>query len=531
MLHRFFITILLLIISSQFYNVKSEEAFYSETNFFEQDANTYFLHTVERGQTVFSISKMYNVSVDAINQLNPGSSDGIQADSQLKIPQESGSYFYHTIQPKETLYSVSMMYYMKGEDIIDVNPGLSIETFTIGKIIRIPTNRVTTPIEGKNDAYNQMVTNALLNPNARGERIKMINIALLLPIGTKEGTTASNAASNRMVEYYEGFLLALEDIKKKGISVNLQVYDIGSGINTLPDILKKPSMQDVNLIIGGLSDNQIKLISNFAQDKNILYGIPFPFTTRSGETLNNHNVYQINTPPSYLHSKAAAAFCEKYKNSNIVFHIPNTTGNKMDFIQTLQKDLTARKIPYKEIKTGNLTTEIQKAMEEGKNNVFIPNDDSSNALSKLTVPLKSMLDAKPGLSISLFGYPAWQTYSSELSDDFFRLNITFHSVFYANPTDPKVRAFSNNYYRWYSRELINTFPKYGILGYDTGMYFIQFLHRYGTSYDSNVNKLVYNGIQTDFYFERINNWGGFINTNIYLIEFGSDFKITSNRIK
>ena len=75
MLHRFFITILLLIISSQFYNVKSEEAFYSETNFFEQDANTYFLHTVERGQTVFSISKMYNVSVDAINQLNPGSSE------------------------------------------------------------------------------------------------------------------------------------------------------------------------------------------------------------------------------------------------------------------------------------------------------------------------------------------------------------------------------------------------------------------------------------------------------------------------
>ena len=527
MLRQFITTLIIFIFGFQSYNVKSEEAFYSAASFFAQDTNTYFLHTVERGQTVFSISKMYNVSVDDIYRLNPGSQESIPIGGQLRIPQESGSYFYHTIQPQETLYSVSRKYYMKGEDITSVNPGLTVETFTIGKVIRIPTNRVTTPMEG-NESYNQQITNALLNPTLRGENIQTIHVALLLPIGLKEGTNVRNAANNRMVEYYEGFLLALEELKTKGISVNLQVHDIGSGISNLPEILKKPAMQNVNLVIGGFSDNQIKLIANFAQGRNIPYVIPF---SRSDEPLSNHKVYQINTPPSYLYAKASIAFYNKYKNSNIIFHIPNRTGNRMDFIEILQQDLRSKGVPYKVISTGVLSAEIQQAIEQDKNNVFIPNDDGSEALLRLISHLKPLADTNPQLSLSLFGYPRWQEQSAEYSDDFFRFNVNFYSFFYANPTDPRVRAFYNNYYRWFSREPIHIFPKYGILGYDTGMYFIQLLHKYGTAYEVNVNNLTYNGIQTDFSFEKVNNWGGFLNTNLYLIEFKPDFGITSTRIK
>jgi LysM repeat protein len=526
MLRRLLITILL--VSVQLYNVKSEEAFYLETAFFAQE-DDFFLHTVESGQTVYSISKMYNISVEEIYNLNPGSDVGIKTGAQLKIPQNSGSYFYHTIQPQETLYSVSRKFQMKGEDILDVNPGLSVETFTAGKTIRIPTNRVTTPIEGPNEDYNQVTTNALLFTQMKPESISTIKTALLLPFGLREGTNPKNASSNRMVEYYEGFLLALEDIKKKGISVDLQVYDIGSEAGLLPAILKTPAMQDVNLIIGGMSDKQIQLISNFSHEKNIPYVIPF---SRSDEPLMYYNIYQVNTPQSYLYSKASVAFCDKYKKSNIIFYVPNPAGNKTDFIEIVKKDLTARKIPYSVIgSTNNISSEITKALSDSKNNVFVPADDTSETLLKLMAYLKNIAESKPQLSVSLFGYPTWQIYSMEHPDDFFYLNATFFSIFYANPTSQKVKSFYNNYLSWYSRELINTFPKFGIFGYDTGMFFIQLLHKYGTSYDVNINKLSYNGVQTDFYFERANNWGGFINTNIYLVEFTPDFTIVSSRVK
>ena len=93
----------LLFLFTALYNVKSSEAFYSEAVFLAQEDENYFFHTIERGQTVFAIAKMYHVSVDDIHRLNPDSKNGIKADAKLKIPRESGSYTFHTIKPKETL--------------------------------------------------------------------------------------------------------------------------------------------------------------------------------------------------------------------------------------------------------------------------------------------------------------------------------------------------------------------------------------------------------------------------------------------
>ncbi|MDR0427766.1 MAG: LysM peptidoglycan-binding domain-containing protein [Dysgonamonadaceae bacterium] len=515
------------------YNVKSEEAFYPEVTFSrfrnQDSSQDYFFHTIERGQTVYSIAKMYGVTEDDIYQLNPGADTGIQADKQLKIPQKSGSYLYHTIQPKETLYSVSKNYYMQGEDIIEANPGLSVATFTIGKIIRIPTNKVTTPPDEENETYNKLLTNTLLNQSKTGEEIRTVKVALLLPFRLNEGITPENAGNDRMVEYYEGFLLALEDLKKQGISVNLQVYDTGLKTDMIPSILEKETMKEVNLIIGGLTAEQIKSISRFAQSNNIPYVIPV--TSNSEEPLNNFSVFQINTPQSYLYSKASDAFCNQYQHSNIVFYISDSDKNKLDFIRLLQKDLTSRNISYQVITDNRyLSSEIRRSLDDSKNNVFVPSDDTAETF-ELLAALRTVKETEPNTSLSLFGYPAWQAYASDVSADFSLLNTAFFSVYYANPTSPKVKAFYGRYARWYGRELISIYPKYGLLGYDTGMFFIQLLNRYGTAYAAHVNEMNYSGIQTDFHFERANNWGGFINTNLYFVEFNPDFTINAKQIK
>jgi hypothetical protein len=333
-----------------------------------------------------------------------------------------------------------------------------------------------------------------------------------------------------MVEYYEGFLLALEEIKKQRISVHLYVYDIGIGTDLLPSILKKPVLQQVHLIIGGLSDQQIRMIADFSRDYTIPYVIPF--TSKSEEPLVYSTVYQINTPQSYLYSKASAAFCNKYKNARIIFYTPGNSGNKMDFIKIVQKDLAAKYIDYQVIENETLSYgDLMALLDATKKNVLVPSDDGSEILSKLIAPLRTIQELKPQLSVSLFGYPAWQASGSEYWSDFFRMNATFYSIFYVNPASSRLKTFINNYLRWYSKEMINTYPKYGLLGYDTGLFFIQLLHKYGSAYDSNINKLKYSGIQTDFYFERVNNWGGFINTNLYFVEFQPNSTIVSNPVK
>lgn len=87
-----------------------------------------FYHTIERGQTVYAIATMYGVSPDDIYRLNPESREGIRAGAKLLIPQREGSapssakaageFTYHTIQPKETLYSLTVRYEVPATDII-----------------------------------------------------------------------------------------------------------------------------------------------------------------------------------------------------------------------------------------------------------------------------------------------------------------------------------------------------------------------------------------------------------------------------
>ena len=58
---------------------------------FAQNGNNYFLHTVSRGQSLYSIANMYHVSIDDIVRLNPGSDKQIRVGEALKIPQANSS--------------------------------------------------------------------------------------------------------------------------------------------------------------------------------------------------------------------------------------------------------------------------------------------------------------------------------------------------------------------------------------------------------------------------------------------------------
>jgi LysM repeat protein len=503
MLRRFVLSVLL-IAAPLYCNVNGADTFYPESVFSASEED-YFLHVIEPGQTVYSIARMYNLPEESIYRLNPGAREGVKAGAQLKIPQESGSYHYHTIRPGETLYSVSRMYWMKGEDILSVNPGLSMATFYVGKVIRIPTNRVTTP----------MMT------DVNEEEGRTIRIALLLPF-------ADNA---RMVEYLEGFLLALEEIKKRGVSVDLQVRDIGQGVQILSTLLK-PDLQRVHLLIGGLSEKQIRMIADFSRQYNIPYVIPF--NSKSDEPATCSTVYQISTPQSGIYSKAVAAFCERYRDASVVFHAPDapTPGNRSDFVQALQKELTTRNVPYQALTGEEISSaDILSVLSEEKNTVFVPSDDGADALSKLILPLRTALDQHPQLRVSLFGYPAWQVSGADYLSDLFRFNATFYSIYYVDVASPAFKTFYSRYVRWYTKELINTYPKFGLLGYDTGLFFIQALNRYGSDFASHGNDFGYSGIQMDFNFERVNNEGGYINASLYLVNFTPEGSITLDSIK
>ena len=108
---------------------------------YAQETPPFFLHTIEKGQSLYSISSMYNVTTADIIRLNPECEDKIYAGQTIKIPKGKASQkgeSFHTIQAGETLYKLTTLYGVSAKAICEANPGLSADNFRIGQVIRIP---------------------------------------------------------------------------------------------------------------------------------------------------------------------------------------------------------------------------------------------------------------------------------------------------------------------------------------------------------------------------------------------------------
>ena len=104
---------------------------------------TYVSHKVEKGETIFSISKKYGVSEAAIYQLNPDAQKGISENSLLIIPSVSVGakvigFTTHKVKRKETLFSISQKYGVLVDDLKKYNKELYSRGLKKGEKIQIP---------------------------------------------------------------------------------------------------------------------------------------------------------------------------------------------------------------------------------------------------------------------------------------------------------------------------------------------------------------------------------------------------------
>ncbi len=549
------------------------------------DQNQNFKHTVVKGETVFSISQMYNTTVEDIYRLNPDTRESISIGQVLTIPQrrvisevKEENYRYHTILPKETLYSVSKTYSLKPEDVMAANPGLSAETFQIGRTIRIPffeSYQVVKPYElqttelthrvsrgetlysisrkynvpvGEIEAKNPMLAgglktnmeliipvsssslegttqrlendvNRLLIQRQGPQRVDIIKVGLLLPFLDESG-----GANYRLQEYYEGFLMAVEDLKNKGTDLELYVFEIGKGNDTkkLESLLQTLEMQSLNLIIGGVSDAQIRTISDFSKAHNIKYVVPFSHS--NGEVLNNGNIFQVNPLPKSLNDNVSEIFLQTYRNSNIIF-VSGGQNDKMELLSQIQNNLRRNNIRYETISiTSTLDTAILSLLSLEKENVIIPTSGDSNTLKRVIDELKKVQESNSDYVLRLFGYPEWQTYSS-LINDYHHFGTHIYSPFFVDNSSPASKAFKDRFHKWYGRNLLDTNPGYGMWGYDTAMFFLTALDSYGVNFEEQIDRVRINSLQFPFNFQRLNNWGGFINSGMYFIYYDTNGRI------
>ena len=133
------------------------------------EGKVYYIHVVEPGQTLYAISRAYNISQKEISIENPGVISGIRIGQTLKIPVESSTEeeqintsesevkrkgrSSHKVKKGDTFYSISKKYGITQEELQKANPNVRMDELSPGQRLHIPKPTVADQETGP--VYNE----------------------------------------------------------------------------------------------------------------------------------------------------------------------------------------------------------------------------------------------------------------------------------------------------------------------------------------------------------------------------------------
>lgn len=539
----------------------------------QRQTEAYFNHVILKGETLYSIATMYNVSKDEIVRLNPSCVSGIKWGETLRIPQKSSSSSvqYYTIKKGDTLYSLAKKYNISVDQLTVANPGLTPQTFSEGKVIRIANIRLVNAGVASQTPRKSLSSNcreihkakrkdtpekvaekyhislqALIDANPEIKKVgyKMQKGDLLcIPYPPKQPAKTTwkvPAASpitdlkvgvvlpfksnnkmeqDRMIEYYRGILMAADSLKTLGHNVELFAYNSGTTPADMQSVLSNANLQKCNLIFSPFYADQLPVLAEFSNRVNCT--VVAPFTSSSDKVYSCKNLFLANPSKSYQYSNVYDGFIKMFKGQNVIFYsvAANSSTEATDFIIGLKQALRNAGMGFSVMSEHASEQQMLKLLNLQKSNVIVPTSYGIVALNTLMTKFKAFMQVHPSYKFQLLGYPDWQAFQQYHLNNYYFMDTFIYTSFYNTSWRRKNLQFVNDYEKYFHTEMLNTHPKYPMLGFDTGFYFMKGLATYGTSFIYHLKTIHTEPYQNDFSFVRVNNWGGFVNEEVKFIHY------------
>lgn len=460
----------------------------------------------------------------------------------------------HVVKPGQTLYSIAKAYGVELEALKAANPKLDETSVPTGTTLIIP-DATFKPIPMQSvpegPAGNAPATSTWRSPSAPTHQTLdwsqaatdhwhdgVLNLALILPFNLDASSTNDNKKQMRSVEFYEGVLMAVDEIQQAGRHVKVQAYDMGS--QPLFDILSKPDIHQADLIIAPIEENDVRQVALWGESAGTPVISPFTYSASMAETFSH--LIQINPAMSMLYSQLTRDVIDRFKGRTFIFVTDQMGNQKSDPYPALLKDALRRaSVPYCDL--AYHTPEQLMACDsilglKDEDLVFVPVTPQPEAMRRMFSGLqhvKILRDARyeqaieQGASpadvhkanLSVLGYPEWMLSTQEFISYFYDLDVYMFSKFYANPFSPELNQFYVNFRQWFGKEPMPLAPKYALLGYDVAKYFLQELGRHGSHVEEYVIGDPEDGLQT--YFRLVPGaQKGLYNQGFYLVHFTHD---------
>ena len=511
-----------------------------------QNSNEFIYHTVQAKETLYSISKKYGVSINEILDLNPFLKDqGLRKYDTIKIPkkekitttgkpaktQTTNVYVEHTVKKGETLYSISKTYGVSISNITSLNPEVEKSGLKTGQVIKIPTankQKITqefpemksdTTIPPQNIDSLVLALDTLFSGQCDTTELKHKEITILIAMPFAnikvendpkiDYTDVKNFKNYPTLEFYEGFLFALDSLKKKGLNIKLYTRDI-SDTSEINNIISK---EQPSLIYTYGPAKLEKTIINYASR----YGIPVIDIFRSNLKPQYQKYFRL-LATKIEKREAVLTLISHLDTANIIFLYPSKDSMAIKFLSRLT-DIVVDK-PNQILKTGNLNENEIKNIKDyltvaGENYLIIWSFDEPQ-VTKYINKLSLIVGKEKIDNLILISLPDWKNYKHDY-ENLHRLQTLRIRQNYTTYDSTNFKEFALSF-----KNLFQNIPtRFSLWGFDLGYYFTTAYAYFGDNFDKCLNNFELPLIETEFKF--INDENGYHNQNFYIIQLTREY--------
>lgn len=323
--------------------------------------------------------------------------------------------------------------------------------------------------------------------SARSILKKRYNVKLLIPLNSTKYQPVS-LASNRFVQFYSGALLALQDLEKAGVSLNVLVEDTGSPDYSLLQVCEKGEFGDWDAVIGPFERDDVKYVANEAAKKGITLISPWQTSTK----IARENEYYIQLKPNLKEhfQKLVEHACTQFGAGKVVVIThQNQEGNAwFQFMSDVSKKFTGidnyiKHFPVSnDSLSANNTAFVNLFKENAPNAVILPYYSFADESNLYSVLRRLNIDKKSQF-LTVYGMP--------LMIDSDRIDFEYYSSLhcriaisdFVDDNDYRVKQFKRRFFEEYGELADNEALK----GYDVFTFIGKNLKNHGNFFQEVIS--------------------------------------------
>ncbi len=542
----------------------------SDVEGFTPDMNGFILHKVEDGETFYSISRRYNISIKEIEEMNPDLDlNDIPTETVIKIPRidfqpekqdfpvSDKKYLFYRVEYKDTYYSLSKKFGISIRKLKRANEDKK-DGLQLGDVIRIPrTPKTEVLLAAKPDTITVVhveMKDTICEHKPLLYFSNSVKVAMLLPFYLDEnikreivdssrtdqyGNTIRKVTvrdenwiynkSLRFIEFYEGALLALEDIKNRGMAVELYVFDTDQDSRKVENIARSRVLEDMDLIIGPVYSMNLSIISDYLSNKNI--PIVSPFVQKDELLWANSSLFEANPSNSVEDAVLSGIVATDYNKNIVLVHAGDTIERekvnkfKRALMDSLRQygpldDVNLKEVYYSENRARRDTiNEIKDALLENEANSIVVISERETFVSEVLAKIFSL---SKEYDLKVFGFPEWQQFRNIQLEYFHNMDLFILTPYFLDYNRNDVVDILKRYREKFSTEPASN--SFAWIGYDIMYYFLSGIGTYGNEFMDCFPTYKAKYLITDLRFKKLGFGSGAINQKLFLLQYTKDFR-------